>query len=107
MLGAALLDERHGTPRTMVVRTSALVTNLGVHFKLGRENALAWVTTLDKGQPVAGATVQVSDCNGKQLASAITNAQGIAEFKGLSPQPPTCAGSDEQTNAYFVSARPA
>jgi hypothetical protein len=35
MLGAALLDERHGTPRTMVVRTSALVTNLGVHFKLG------------------------------------------------------------------------
>ena len=53
MLGAALLDERHGTPRTMVVRTSALVTNLGVHFKLGRENALAWVTTLDRGRPVA------------------------------------------------------
>ncbi|MBK9988776.1 MAG: alpha-2-macroglobulin [Betaproteobacteria bacterium] len=105
MLGAALLDERHGSPRTMVVRTSALVTNLGVHFKLGRENAMAWVTTLDKGQPVAGATVRVSDCNGKLLASATTSAQGIAEFKGLSPQPPACAGSDEQTNAYFVSAR--
>ncbi len=50
MLGASLLDARHGAARTMYVRTSALVTNLGVHFKLGRENALAWVTTLDKGQ---------------------------------------------------------
>jgi uncharacterized protein YfaS (alpha-2-macroglobulin family) len=106
MLGAALLDERHGSPRTMVVRTSALVTNLGVHFKLGRENAMAWVTTLDKGQPVAGATVRVSDCNGKLLASATTSAQGMAEFKGLSPQPPACNRFGvEQTNAYFVSAR--
>jgi uncharacterized protein YfaS (alpha-2-macroglobulin family) len=105
MLGAALLDERHGTPRTMVVRTSALVTNLGVHFKLGRENALAWVTTLDKGQPVAGAAVQVSDCNGKPLARGTTNAQGVAELKGLSPQPPACIGGDDQPPAYFVSAR--
>ena len=44
-LGAALLDPDYGPQRRMVVRTSVLVTNLGVHFKLGRENALAWVTT--------------------------------------------------------------
>ena len=111
MLGSALLDERHGSPRTMVVRTAALVTNLGVHFKLGRENALAWVTTLDKGQPVAGATVQVSDCKGRPLARSTTNAQGIAEIKGLSPQPPACTDGadtdteDDQQPAYFVSAR--
>ena len=111
LLGSALLDERHGSPRTMFVRTAALVTNLGVHFKLGRENALAWVTTLDKGQPVAGATVQVSDCKGKPLARGTTNAQGIAEIKGLSPQPPACAdgadndAEDYQQPAYFVSAR--
>ena len=74
LLGASLLDARHGAARTMVVRTSALVTNLGVHFKLGRENALAWVTTLDKGQPVAGATVRVSSCAGKELASGTTDA---------------------------------
>ena len=61
-LGASLLDERHGASRTMYVRTSALVTNLGVHFKLGRDNALAWVTSLDKGAPVAGAVVRVSSC---------------------------------------------
>ena len=105
-LGSSLLDERYGASRTMYVRTSALVTNLGVHFKLGRENALAWVTTLDKGLPVANARVAVSDCGGKEFARAVTNAQGIASFTGLSPDPAQCfdAGSG---NAYFVSARAA
>ncbi len=104
-LGSSLLDERHGAGRTMYVRTSALVTNLGVHFKLGRENALAWVTTLDKGQPVANAQVRVSDCQGQQIASASTNAQGIAYLTGISPKAPPCRGEDGYSNAYFVSAR--
>jgi hypothetical protein len=49
--------------------------------------------------------VQVSDCNGKPLARGTTNAQGVAELKGLSPQPPACIGGDDQPPAYFVSAR--
>ncbi|SFE04857.1 alpha-2-macroglobulin family protein [Paracidovorax konjaci] len=107
MLGQSLLDERHGAARTMYVRTSALVTNLGVHFKLGRENAAAWVTTLDKGQVVPGAVVRVSGCDGRELATATTDAQGIARFEGLSPQPPSCSARDgmEGMHAYFVSAR--
>ncbi len=105
LLGGSLLDPRHGEQRTMHVRTSALVTNLGVHFKLGRENALAWVTTLDKGRTVAGALVRVSDCRGKELATATTDAQGLARFEGLSPRPPRCPGSDDHQQAYFVSAR--
>lgn len=106
MLGQALLDERHGTPRTMYVRTSALVTNLGVHFKLGRENALAWVTTLDKGKPVASALVRVSDCQGKELATGTTNAQGMVELKKLNPQAPACStDGEDHREAYFVSAR--
>jgi len=103
-LGSSLLDPRHGR-RPMFVRTSALVTNLGVHFKLGRENALAWVTTLDKGLPVAGARVQVSDCQGRLLAGASTNAQGIASLTGLSPRAPVCQGDESYSDAYFVSAR--
>ncbi len=103
LLGASLLDERHGNARTMYVRTSALVTNLGVHFKLGRENAAAWVTTLDKGQPVANATVRVSDCSGRELATGTTNAQGVANLEGLSPEPEACG--EEGERAYFVSAR--
>jgi len=104
-LGSSLLDERHGEGRTMYVRTAALVTNLGVHFKLGRENALAWVTTLDRGQAVAGARVRVSDCNGRELASGTTDAQGVARIEGLSSEPPLCNGRGEGGNAYFVSAR--
>ena len=105
LLGQSLLDGRHGSPRSMVVRTSALVTNLGVHFKLGRENAVAWVTTLDKGQPVAGARVRVSSCDGRELASASTGADGVARIAGLASEPPACGGEGEWRNAYFVSAR--
>ena len=104
-LGTSLLDERHGAARTMFVRTSALVTNLGVHFKLGRENAAAWVTTLDKGAPVANARIRVSDCRGREVANATTNAQGIANLSGISPTAPTCNNENSYSQAYFVSAR--
>jgi uncharacterized protein YfaS (alpha-2-macroglobulin family) len=104
-LGAALLDERYGGNRTMYVRTSALVTNLAVHFKLGREGALAWVTSLDKGKPVPNASVKVSDCRGKELASAKTDASGVAKLEGLSPKAPVCNSGGSYSQAYFVSAR--
>ncbi len=48
----------------MFVRTSALVTNLAVHAKLGKENSAVWVTSLDRGQPVAGAQVQIPTAPG-------------------------------------------
>ena len=104
-LGLALLDEKLGAKRTMYVRSSALVTNLGVHFKLGRENSAVWVTTLDKATVVAGAAVRVSDCSGKELATGTTDAKGVAMIKGLSSEPPRCGGGDEGDNSYFVSAR--
>ena len=105
LLGTALLDDRYGAQRNMYVRSSALVTNLAVHFKLGRESSAAWVTTLDKGQVVAGAKVQVSSCNGEVLATATTDAQGLAQFADLSPEPPACRGQGYRNAAYFVSAR--
>ncbi len=107
LLGEALLDERHGAKRTMFVRTSALVTNLGVHFKLGRENSVAWVTTLDKGAPVANAQVRVSDCQGKEVAQGKTDARGIVSLSGIAALPPSCAREGFYKPAYFVSARAA
>ena len=109
-LGQSLLDAKYGPARTLYVRSSVLVTNLGVHFKLGRGNALAWVTTLDKGQPVADAQVRVSDCRGKEVASARTDAQGIARFTQVPVQAPSCDSADDgfysdTRQAYFVSAR--
>ena len=73
-LGAALL----GKPAPMYVRTSALVTNLAVHLKVGRENGAVWVTTLDGAKPVAGADVRISDCFGKPLWRGVTGADGVA-----------------------------
>ncbi len=117
LLGAALLAPEYGAGRTMYVRSSALVTNLGVHFKLGRENSLAWVTTLDKGQVVAGAKVQVSTCDGTVVATATTGADGVATIANLPVEPPRCYVSNRNGNngnngddgagadGYFVSAR--
>ena len=59
-LGAAL----YGKEAPFHAQSAVLVTNLGVHLKLGRESSLVWVTSLDRGQPVAGAEVVVSDCEG-------------------------------------------
>lgn len=103
-LGAALLDERLGSPRSMFVRTSALVTNLAVHLKLGREGSAVWVTSLDKGQPVAGAKVQVSDCRGRVHASGITGADGVLLLPDLDKEAPRCDGH-EGSGQWFVSAR--
>lgn len=108
MLGEALLNSDYeAAKRVMYVRTSTLVTNLGVHFKLGRENSMAWVTSLDKGKPVPGAQVRVSSCDGKTLEMATTDKDGVARFEKLQTQRSVqCLGQKDSTSsAYFVSAR--
>ncbi len=105
ILGASLLASRE----PMYARTGALVTNLGVHFKRGRSSSLVWVTTLDRGRPVAGARVAVNDCRGKPLWSGTTDADGIAHIdRGFeSPddedgaRPARCLSRD----GLFVTAR--
>ena len=57
ILGSALLGESADPQdalqkQPIYVPTAALVTNLGVHFKQGRESSLVWVTSLDKAKPV-------------------------------------------------------
>jgi uncharacterized protein YfaS (alpha-2-macroglobulin family) len=99
LLGQSLLDTRHRGPRTMYVRTSALVTNLGVHFKRGRTDSLVWVTTLDTGKPVANASVAISDKNGKLLASGKTDTRGIWQYPQALPR------SNDYDDALFVSGR--
>lgn len=109
MLGEALLGKR----APMYVRTTALVTNLGVHFKLGRStgneddgsrSGLAWVTTLDDGKPVADAAVAVRDCNGRLLGEGRTEASGVVRFAKLDAAPE--ASCDQNgLSGYFVSAR--
>ncbi|MBI5589975.1 MAG: alpha-2-macroglobulin [Deltaproteobacteria bacterium] len=76
ILGKALLDP----PKPMFVPSAALVTNMSVHFKQGRESSLVWVTTLDQGEPVKAAGVAVMDCKGKILWKGSTDDSGIARI---------------------------
>ncbi|WP_028225277.1 alpha-2-macroglobulin family protein [Paraburkholderia ferrariae] len=98
-LGASLL----GKSVPMYVRTAVLITNLGVHFKQGRENSVVWVTTLDKGEPVPGADVRVSDCNGDQVAAGKTDAHGLLTIDGPLASRRTCG--ENSYSGFFVSAR--
>ncbi|MGH8057730.1 MAG: MG2 domain-containing protein, partial [Candidatus Entotheonellia bacterium] len=87
-LGASLLDK----PQPMYVPAAALVTNLSVHFKWGRETSLIWVTTLDAGRPVPDAQVAVHNCRGIVLWRGQTDRQGIARLGRLPSQDtlPSC-----------------
>ncbi len=86
----------------MYVRTGVLVSNMGVHVKLGRDNALVWVTSLDKGQPVAYADVAINNCRGERLWSGKTSAQGLAPVNAaLTIDRDRCLVSD----GLFVTAR--
>ncbi|BCF97336.1 alpha-2-macroglobulin [Paraburkholderia sp. PGU19] len=98
-LGASLL----GKQAPMYVRTAVLVTNLGVHFKQGRENSVVWVTTLDKGQPVPNTDVHVSDCNGDELASGKTDAHGVLTINQSLTSRNEC--KEDSFEGFFVSAR--
>ncbi|WP_050460547.1 alpha-2-macroglobulin family protein [Herbaspirillum autotrophicum] len=100
-LGASLL----GKPVPMYVRTSALVTNLSVHVKLGRENGAVWVTTLDNAKPVPGAEVRISNCKGDEIWRGKTDARGIAMLP--KPLEDECRNNyvDGRISGFFVSAR--
>ncbi|CAN5847311.1 MG2 domain-containing protein [soil metagenome] len=113
-LGAALL----GKVVPMFVRTSALVTNMAVHSKLGRENGAVWVTTLDQAKPVAAAEIRISDCTGKEVWRGVTNVQGLALLPQSLGDACNTYGSEDggaeqsaeknrpaKLNGFFISAR--
>jgi len=101
-LGQALLKD--GQPYH--VSAAALVTNLAVHFKWGRESSLVWVTTLDKGEPAAAADVTVMDCSGKVHFEGKTDAGGILRVKRALPKQDALPGCrDKWDHQYFVTAR--
>jgi alpha-2-macroglobulin len=101
-LGQALLGRN--TPR--YVTAGALVTNMSVHFKWGREQSLVWVTALDSGKGVGDAEIRVTDsCTGQLLARGRTDASGrLGVPKGL-PEPETYANCESSSSPLMVSAR--
>ncbi len=98
-LGAALLAQS----KPYYARTSALVTNLGVHFKLGRESSLAWVTHLDDATPVRNAHISVRDCLGNLHWQGRTGADGIARIAKELPRDDFECHSEY--SGYYIVAR--
>ena len=104
ILGKALL----GHQATRYVAAGALVTNMAVHFKWGRENSLVWVTALDSGRAVANADVHVTDsCSGATLATGRSDTQGRVIVASALPAPATYGSCDENSSEHplMVSAR--
>jgi hypothetical protein len=64
-------------------RVAAQITDLAVHAKLGPRDGLAWVTSLESGQAVAGAEVEVYGKDGARLWSGQTGPDGLARLPGL------------------------
>lgn len=101
-LGKALLAE----DRPYYAHAAALVTNLAVHFKQGRESSLVWVTSLDKGKPVHNVEVAVRDCHGKAYFQGHTDAQGLLQIKRELPLVSSLPGClNDYDRQYFVTAR--
>jgi uncharacterized protein YfaS (alpha-2-macroglobulin family) len=100
LLGAFYLQKQ----KPMYVHTAALVTNLSAHFKRGRESSLVWVTSLDKGEPVEGATVAIRDCRGRLHWEGKTDARGVAYVDKALPEPERIqfreAGAGEDDSNY-------
>ncbi len=87
----------------------AEVTPYQVHAKLGAYNTLVWVTSLDKGLPVANARVRLYRDNyrgltdGKPvLAEAVTDRDGIAIVAGRTFLEHAAAPELSPTDAFMV-----
>jgi uncharacterized protein YfaS (alpha-2-macroglobulin family) len=107
LLGAALADRNTpagGARAVYYVRSAALVTNLGVHLKIGRESSLVWVTTLDGAAPVAGAAISVRGCDGVEQWRGATDANGIARIRKALTEVDNWRRCDG-INGFYVSAR--
>jgi uncharacterized protein YfaS (alpha-2-macroglobulin family) len=58
------------------------VSDLGVHARIGTNEGVVWVTGVNDGAPKAGATVALHDAQGRRLATATTDARGLARLTG-------------------------
>lgn len=101
-LGDSLL----GTHKPMYVAAGALVTNMSVHFKKGRESSVVWVTALDSGKPVGGAAVSVRSCSGQTLYKGVTDAQGLWKIPTpVAEKPNANCGIYERRGLYAAAEK--
>ena len=94
------LPPSEGIPDARYAVGTASATRLAVHFQLGQESSLVWVTGLDDAEPIAGATVRITDgCTGQALAEGRSDVDGLARFPSALPD------VDCSRPFYLVTAR--
>lgn len=100
-LGDSLMEKK----KPYHVRAAALVTNLSVHFKQGRESSLVWVTALDTGRPVSGVEIAVRDCAGTIHAQGKTGQTGLFNIEKDLPDIQALPGCmNNWDRQYYVTA---
>jgi uncharacterized protein YfaS (alpha-2-macroglobulin family) len=82
-------------------RSLVQVTDLGVHARVGTTEGTVWVTGVNDGAPKTGANVVLYDAGGRRLASATTDARGLARLTGWASRPVRDDDDDEERNSGF------
>jgi uncharacterized protein YfaS (alpha-2-macroglobulin family) len=93
--------------RPMFVQATALVTNLGIHFKKGIESSLVWVTALDSSKPVDAVSVSIRACDGTELATGKTNSEGVVKFLKINEFTPKAKTHCYNSGGYYIFAKKA
>ena len=82
----SLVDQPKGLFRIAVAATESrwtndaavvAITDLAVHAKRSRGGLVAWVTSISRGVPVAGAKISVLSENNQELAAGVSDASGL------------------------------
>lgn len=103
ILGESLL----GKKKKLYVPTVALVTDLSIHFKWGRESSLVWVTELSSGKPAENAIVKIADCKGKIYVRGKTDSQGVFSTGQLPERNkiPNCSYESYNSGLYVIAQK--
>lgn len=78
------------------------VTDLAVHAKLGVEDGVVWVTGVSDGLARAGAAVTVHAPDGRAVATAITDAGGVARLPRIAPTVSAAANGGSDFQGYVA-----
>ncbi|RYZ69295.1 MAG: hypothetical protein EOP09_07930, partial [Proteobacteria bacterium] len=100
-LGKAITRDR----KPMFVSAVAVVTPFGVHMKWSREGPFVWVTDLETGKAVKGASVELLDCAGKSLKTGTTDQQGVVQLPGAKAPGRCPTDSYLYADGFFAKVR--
>lgn len=79
------------------------VTNLGVHGRVGADQAQVWVTGVDDGLPRAGARVTIHDRDGRVQARGVTDAEGLVTVQLAPPEEPCTDWQCQSYDGYIAA----